>query len=180
MAITNVGESQSFSYTGNVQTFTAPFSGVYKFDIKGGSAGSGQGGQGGTSIGYKLLKKGDIVFVCVGGAGNAAGAYNGGGTGVTYEYPNWTTIPYCCGGGATHIALVTGTLAAIGAANIDKILIVAGGGGGNYYNVTSGVAKGGNGGGLIGGYGVDMGEDGEIEYYGSPGTQIGLCVRTRR
>lgn len=30
---------------------------------------SGSGGQGGTSIGYKLLKEGDILYIAVGGQG---------------------------------------------------------------------------------------------------------------
>ena len=35
MAITNVGDSQSFSYTGGMQSFTAPQKGVYKLEVWG-------------------------------------------------------------------------------------------------------------------------------------------------
>lgn len=33
MAITNEGESQSFAYTGGMQSFTAPQKGIYKLGI---------------------------------------------------------------------------------------------------------------------------------------------------
>ena len=39
MAITNVGDSQSFSYTGGMQSFTAPQKGVYKLEVWGAAGG---------------------------------------------------------------------------------------------------------------------------------------------
>ena len=35
MAIANEGDSQSYAYTGGMQSFTAPFRGVYKLEVWG-------------------------------------------------------------------------------------------------------------------------------------------------
>lgn len=35
MAITSVGQSQTFGYTGGVQAFTAPIKGLYKLEVWG-------------------------------------------------------------------------------------------------------------------------------------------------
>ena len=71
----NVGESQRFNYTGGVQSFTVPYTGIYKLEVYGseghpeGYPGNGnwqaQGnvGYGGYSKGYKKLKKGDVLSV---------------------------------------------------------------------------------------------------------------------
>lgn len=139
-------EDTSFGYTGGVQTYTVPVTGIYKLETWGAGGSnfsSWTGGAGGYSIGYALLEKGTNIYICVGGSisnpsgSYSDGGYNGGGAAkVYYGTP---------GGGATHMATVTGTLQEIGEAKISKILIVAGGGGG---------AAGGNagaGGGLTGG-----------------------------
>ena len=100
-------------------------------------------GKGGYSVGYKKFKKGDIIYVCCGGRGGyvyasnadttytAIGGYNGGS--ITKLGGN--VVPHGYGGcGATHMALVTGTLASIGKTTFDeKGLIVAGGGSGAKY-----------------------------------------------
>ena len=60
MSITTVGESQSFSYSGGVQTFIVPYTGLYKLEVwgaQGGTKYSGIGGKGGHSGGYKILEK---------------------------------------------------------------------------------------------------------------------------
>lgn len=152
MAITAVGEIQHFAYTGTVQKFVVPISGIYRLTVVGGDQNGNRGGKGGTSVGYILLKKGTIVYVCVGGNGNTR--YNGGGSG------------YAGAGGATHMALMTGTLAAIGARNLDKILIVAGGGGGRYYDSNCNTG-GGGGGGITGGTGET--DYGYGDFYGGSG-----------
>lgn len=166
MAITKVGESQAFSYTGKVQEFIAPFSGLYMLEVWGARGGGYSsyfsGGKGGRSRGFILLNAGDKLFVVVGGKGTdggTAGGYNGGGTG-TIAYHNgvgeagWHS-PQTGGGGATHIAKVTGLLSTVPMASL---LIVAGGGSGGYYwenweysGGGSGTTAGQPGGGLSGG-----------------------------
>jgi len=137
MAIAKPGDSQRFSYTGGVQTFTVPVTGVYKLEVigaRGGIPWSQDGREatasclGGYGCGYKMLKKGEVLHICCGGHNgqSTTGGYNGGGGGAS----NWSGVIGGAGGGATHIATMTGTLATIGKANLSKILIVAGGAGG--------------------------------------------------
>lgn len=152
MAITGEGTYLDFSCTKTIQQFVAPFKGLYKLEVWGGQGGnSTYGGKGGYSLGYKVLKKGETLFVGVGGMGatgsnvsSVAGGYNGGGNGAAQGGPSGG------GGGCTHIATMDGTLQAIGVNNKATILIVAGGGGG--YRTTS--DRGGTGGGLTGGTGA--------------------------
>ena len=157
------GDSQTFSYTGNVQEFTIPNTGLYKLEVWGAQGGA----YGGYSIGYKVLNAGTKIYVVVGGKGSEIspfvqtgsnpGGYNGGGNGynVSYGEDNDQKRFGGGGGGATHIALVTGTLSSIGKTDFvtnGKGLIVAGGGGGNtinYYGNRS--YSGGSGGGTNGG-----------------------------
>lgn len=167
MSIVNIGDVESFKYTGTVQEFIVPINGIYKFIVTGSKSGGNRYGYGGQSIGYANLKKGTTLYICVGGKGGESqasgtinkGGYNGGGNGYALGGIFGTG-----GGGATHIATITGTLKQIGIDNIDKILIVAGGGGGRFYSndVNSG---GGHGGGLSGGRGESSG--------GTGGTQSG-------
>ena len=159
---TDLSVPKSFSYTGGVQSYSIPANGLYKLEVwgaKGGDSGvSGKGGgQGGHSVGYKVLNKGDTLYVVVGGAGvNGAGSggYNGGG----YS-SNLNLTVYGSGGGATHIARRTGTISSIGSANIGDILIVAGGGGGGgEYNSGQKGGPGGAGGGTTGSDGGGNGD----------------------
>ena len=174
-----VNDYQEFSYTGTIQTFTVPNSGVYKLEVWGGKAGNSgsggstwQGGNGGKSTGYIKLKSGTVLYIVCGGQGaNGSpqredgsrggytlkqGGYNGGGN--SYEGYNDYPDPRSAGasgGGATHIALETGLLTAF-ENNQSKVLIVAGGGGGasaRYYPNTSSSygSSGGQGGGTSGG-----------------------------
>lgn len=84
-----------FKYTGDIQTFIAPYSGTYKLETWGAQGGTTQGylgGFGAYSYGEVWLNKGDVLYIGVGGAGVGAtwqgqsltGGYNGGGnvTGV--------------------------------------------------------------------------------------------------
>ena len=145
MAINNIGDSQTFTYTAGIQSFSVTTKGLYKLEVWGGQGGKGSnsntsiGGYGGYSVGYKVLDIGDILYVVCGGGLNSR--YNGGGASTS------GTI-YCGhGAGATHIAAITGTLVDIGENNLDKILIVAGGGGGGGETTSR---AGGGGGGLVG------------------------------
>lgn len=165
MAITSEGTSQSFSYTGGVQTFTVPYEGLYKLEVwgaKGGNANGCAGGSGGYAIGYAVLKKNTTLYVVCGGqgtevkAGAATGGYNGGGNAnCSLNHTDYAGS----GGGATHIAKVNGTLASIGITSFvtnKNGLIIAGGGGGSYYSPETpvkGSRAGGSGGGTSGGNG---------------------------
>ena len=164
-----------YSYTGEQQIFTAPLDGYYKLETwgaQGGTVTSYRGGYGGYSSGAVALKKGDKLYVNVGGAGqggavstNYTGGYNGGGatngTGADHYHAS--------GGGATHIAKVSGQLASIGVSKLDQVLIVAGGGGGAYiHNAGTGYASiGGSGGGYIGTAATTSGSNGKQGLGGS-------------
>jgi hypothetical protein len=148
---------REYDYTGNVQSFTAPVSGIYKLEVWGAQGGDKNGGKGGYSYGNIKMDKGSIIYVCVGGIGiadSSFGGYNGGGksgaTGVS-------------GGGATHISTTNKDVLANYANYQDEVLIVAGGGGGG--DPTSG----GYGGGEVGGTGITF--DGANGSIGTGGTQ---------
>ena len=132
-----------FRYTGGVQEFVVPQTGVYQLKVwgaqGGGYSGENDGGKGGYSEGTITLQKGDVLYVVVGGTGkdhtgttNAVvnGGYNGGGDG--YDTTDTSGIWYhgAGGGGATHIAKTTGVLSTL-VNNKTAVLIVAGGGGGS-------------------------------------------------
>ena len=168
----------NFDYTGSEQTFTAPVSGTYKLEIWGAQGGNSSiekyhGGYGGYSYGTIYLKKGNDIFINVGGQGNSAclkliclGGYNGGGNSGAYMFDeyNWNAG----GGGATHIALMNGTLKNM-QNNINDIIMVSGGGGGATNRTSDGII-GGSGGGVIGGKSVD--NDPSCSYIGNGGSQI--------
>lgn len=148
MAITAVGESQTFNYNGAIQEFIVPITGLYELDVYGAIGGiDGIGhswcGLGGRCCGYKRLKEGQTLYIVCGGVNG----YNGGGT----QYIQTTNKVWCMGGGgATHIALSSGLLHTL-EDKIDDLLIVAGGGGGGaqYNDSTQSwylLARGGNGG----------------------------------
>lgn len=142
MALINIGDSQTFNYTGGIQTLDIEVTGKYYLEAYGSMGASGSstsGGNGGYASGYIELEQGTTLYIVCGGQN-----YNGGGTRGT-----WGSQRGGVGGGATHIATMTGLLSAIGSSNLDKILIVAGGGGGG--SGESGSVKGGVGGGLTGG-----------------------------
>ena len=159
MAITNEGDSQSFAFTGAMQSFTAPQKGIYKLEVWGAQGGNG-GGLGGYSYGHVLLEKDAVLYVCCGQAGaiSTATTYNGGGGGRS-KYFSFTdhykpTRTGGSGGGATHIATRSGTLAELGSTS--GLLIAAGGGGGAAAGdgLGSSYGTGGTGGGESGGAGV--------------------------
>lgn len=152
MAITtSKGSYQDYAYTGGMQNITIPQDGIYKFEVWGaggsnstihGGIGSPYGqnydttGKGGYSVGYKLCKKGEVYYICVGGCESR---YNGG---------SWSNAGY--GGGATHIATATGELKNL-SGNRAAVLLVAGGGGGTGQANGAGGVGGGLTGGGVGG-----------------------------
>ena len=108
----------TYDYTGDVQVFTVPADGVYTLEAWGASGGDGYdnsvdrgntssvAGNGGYSKGNISLKKGQKIYVFVGGAGKygagtnrfggPAGGYNGGGDGGVADSGS--------GGGMSHIS----------------------------------------------------------------------------
>ena len=151
-----------FDYTGNEQEYVVPEDGKYKLETWGAQGGdiisSYSGGYGGYSVGTVSLKKGDILYLNVGGQGYSSktmssntkttGGYNGGG----YGYQT-TNLYASGGGGATHIATKSGLLSTL-SDSLDSILIVSGGGSGA-YGYGSYFWNGNSGGGVIGGYSND-------------------------
>lgn len=163
-----------FSYTGTIQEFVVPATGNYRLDAYGAQGGGVRttpecGGAAGYSYGYKLLTKGQKLYIVVGGQGTTAlaeanstlGGYNGGGDGSSYKKSSGTWPIGGSGGGATHIATVTGLLSTL-SDNMDSVLLVAGGGGGagglHGWNDEGDEVRtrntGGTGGGLTGGTGL--------------------------
>ena len=159
--------AQSFDYKGSVNTYTVPVDGRYRLEAWGAQGGgradqtkNSHAGLGGYTVAEAKLKKGDVLYVVVGGQGTygtgdgtvthaVAGGYNGGGATNTAEHGGSGS-----GGGATHIAQVNGLLKNI-AASKNKIYIVAGGGGGcdNQADTSAGTSddgSGGSGGGTFG------------------------------
>ncbi|NBY39818.1 MAG: hypothetical protein EBQ66_02655, partial [Flavobacteriia bacterium] len=167
--------SQTFNYTGAVQTFTAPVTATYTLEAWGAKGGGGTncygaGGNGGYSKGSITLTAGQTIYIGVGQQGyqsSSATAFNGGGAGnANPGDPGYT------GGGATHFATANGVLASL-SGNQNSVLLVAGGGGGAAGGtcVCSYQGNGGVGGGSTGGTGVCSGNDCGYRPAGSGGTQ---------
>ena len=149
-----------FNYTGSVQTFTAPCDGEYTLTAAGAQGGMSmedganitQGGPGGIATGNYHMKKGQIIYIAVGGKGSDAdyrrkyneGGWNGGGKG-TSDGGN-DDDGSGGGGGATSITTTNRGVLANYAKYKNEIITVAGGGGGSSWQ-----AVGGSGGGLSGG-----------------------------
>jgi hypothetical protein len=167
------GGSQTFNYTGGIQTFTAPVNGTYTLEVWGAQGGGGAncfgtGGAGGYSKGNVTLTAGQVIHIGVGQAGfksSSATAYNGGGAGNPGD-PGYT------GGGATHMATAGGVLASL-SGNQNSVLLVAGGGGGAAGGtcVCQYQGNGGAGGGTTGVSGTCSGNDCGYRPAGSGGTQ---------
>ena len=169
------GGSQTFNYTGAVQTFTAPVSGTYSFDLYGGRGGNvtsyypTNGGLGGRAQGQMSLSAGQVVTIYVGGQGadrqgnhpyNSCTLTNGGwnGGGANRSAGNGTP-----GGGASDIR--------IGGNGLNNRVIVAGGGGGCGWTY----AAGGAGGGLNGNGGANGTGGGTQNAGGNVGGSSGGC-----
>ena len=164
--------SQTFNYSGDIQTYTVPADAEsLTLEVWGAQGGSYNatysGGKGGYSKGTLTSPTaGSTLYVVVGGQPAAyttipssstnttiPGGYNGGGSAVVHYYSSNYSLPQG-GGGATHIATSSGLLSSLSALQ-DNVLIVAGGGsGGVYFNngSTSGFAGYAGGGATSNGY----------------------------
>lgn len=146
-----------FSYTGSVQTFTAPVDGEYTLEVGGAQGGAADyakelglsGGKGGVSTGKITLKKGEVLNIYVGQEGAPTrDAFNGGRYGqatFTVGKNGKFNRDKCTdggGGGATDIRK--------GGTDLSNRIIVAGGGGGATTYGYHGV-NGGDGGGTTAG-----------------------------
>ena len=130
------GTTYNYTYTGSIQTFTAPASGTYKLNLNGaqGSSTYATGGLGAFASGEIHLEKGEQIYITVGGAGNGYTAgFNGGSAGSNYI--DWWHVGG--GGGATDIRK--------GGTAISNRIIVAAGGGGGVYATRGAVLKGAGG-----------------------------------
>lgn len=140
--ITNVttligSKTVTYNYTGGLQVFVAPFDGTYTLTAygAGGASNSGYGSAGGKTSGTIYLKKGELLWINVGGAGvGTVGGYNGGGNGGVVHSSTYTFTAQG-GGGATDFRKD-------GYALSNRIM-VAGGGGGAIYS-TWGTVDGGS------------------------------------
>ena len=164
----SIATEWNYSYNGQYQTFTAPFSGYYKVELwgaKGGTAdGGGVGGSGAYTKGEIYLEAGTNLQLYIGGQGSGVtGGWNGGGQGYSYSYVGYG------GGGATDIRLVATTDKTIWnefESIKSRIMVAAGGGGGGARDATNYTIHGGAGGNLTGGTGSSY--NGQI---GTGGTQ---------
>jgi hypothetical protein len=137
------GVTSNYTYTGEAQTFTATYAGIYTFYVWGAQGGNGYntiGGKGGYAYGDYTLSAGQQISIYVGGLGSRASTasslgagWNGGGAGGV------DTIGQngAGGGGATDIR-ISGTA-------LSNRVIVAGGGAGGGRDGTSGVGGGSSG-----------------------------------
>lgn len=141
--------SEDFDYTGEYQTFVAPYTGKYTFELWGAQGGTGYystqptPGLGAYTKGTITLEKGTTLYIYVGGkGGNSAngssiptGGYNGGGNGTTDDSRGDSGG---AGGGASDIRYYINTT---GVWNNSKSLatriMVAGGGGGSHSTNTT-------------------------------------------
>lgn len=128
--------SAEFDYTGGEQRLTVLKSGYYRLEVWGAQGGSktpNLGGYGAYSSGEYELKKGDVLYINVGGqgsgscSGTCSGGYNGGGSSIN----GWAS-----GGGATSIALESGTIDTVPKFNSKSHLLIAASGGGGVHSTS--------------------------------------------
>ena len=145
----------TFNYTGRVKEWICPLDGKYELAVWGAEGASPistySGGKGAYLAGSLYIKKGQKLYIYVGGQGQTSGVggWNGGGS-----CTNSTKDAACSGGGgATDISL-KGTAESTTWDSDDhfnsRILVAGGGGGALYYNAgnffQNGYANGGYGG----------------------------------
>ncbi|MDD3453451.1 MAG: glycine-rich protein [Bacilli bacterium] len=159
-----------YDYTGSYQTFTAPYSGMYKVELWGAQGGSVNttytGGLGAYTKGEVYLDQGEKLYVYVGQQPTTVtGGWNGGGTGFGNARG---------GGGATDVRTVNNATATVwNDANSlrSRIMVAAGGSGASVYETTSWYSYGAAGGGLQGLYGIAGAN--AIAYKATAATQSG-------
>ena len=165
-----VGTTNAYDYTGDVQNFKAPLNGYYKLEVWGAQGGyrttESNGGKGGYATGIVHLSNNENLYVYVGGSGNSAectndncpGGYNGGG----YRYK------YKGGGGATDIRLIENSDPLNSNSLLSRIIVAGGGGSDGATNKTGMYGGGTQGGAATQNYGS----------YGYGGTQTGFTTST--
>ena len=180
----NTTGTKNFAYTGSVQSITLPGGDSYKLEVWGAQGGNGSfnsysctGGKGGYSVGNIYLNTSTILYVYVGGMGNAtntlaSGGFNGGG----YSRDNRSDYIKGGGGGASDIRINSTSL-------YSRVIVAGGGGGAGPYGNGGfgGGINGGNGGyrtATTEGGGGTQTEGGSIgTYSGSEGTLYGLPTK---
>ena len=141
-----INDSYTYDFTGDIQMFTAPQTGVYKIELWGAQGGtinnSYPGGKGAYTTGELSLVKDDKIYIYVGEQPTTNnGGYNGGGTALS---------EYAGGGGATDVRLSDGAWNSTTGLR-SRIMVAAGGSGGFYYAATPTLSKAGTAGGTING-----------------------------
>lgn len=149
--ITKITHISTYNFTGNYQTFTTPYTGMYKIELWGAQGGPSlqnidPGGLGAYVSGNIQLNDSTNLYVYIGNYGhepsNLANPFNGGGMpDITGQFPESHSGLYS-GGGATDVRLVSGEWDNIESLR-SRIMVAAGGGGGNNSDGTSGGAGGG-------------------------------------
>jgi hypothetical protein len=154
--------TQTFNYTGDVQTFVIPSCVTsITFDVIAASGGAGApgcntalfatGGLGGRVQGTLPVNGGDTLYIYVGGVGaddngsSAAGGFNGGGNALMES--QYTYYGGGGGGGASDIRLNDTTLS-------DRVIVAGGGGGAGQDGCNCEGLTGGAGGDTTGGAGA--------------------------
>lgn len=132
------GTQWNYSYTGDVQTFTAPSTGEYYIEMYGASGGGATpvfGGTGGLTQGNITLKEGQTIYIFCGEQGKVGGAATFGGGGASSNNS-------ASGGGATFITTTNRNELKNYKDYKEDIIAVAGGGGGASYNLENSINKG--------------------------------------
>ena len=145
-----------FDYTGDVQTFTVPYTGYYKIEAWGAQGNNvenkrTEGGRGAYTSGEIKLEEGTVLYVYVGEhRTDRLASFNCGSIGGTsINTTNGGGINGYGGGGATDIRTISGEWNDFNSLK-SRIMVAAGGGGANDYAYPS---YGGYGGELTGGHG---------------------------
>lgn len=152
-----VQSNWTYVYTGNVQSWTCPLTGIYQLEAlgaQGGTYGGFNGGRGAHIGGQLLINKDQVLYIYVGQAGvsvhsrtETQGGWNGGGvytgsntttegtvviSSTTYNQDQWD---FCGGGGATDFAIsgTEGSTSWKTDAHLYSRILVAGGGGGALF-----------------------------------------------
>ena len=141
-----VPSNWSYSYTGSVQTWPCPLSGIYQLEAlgaQGAGCGGFAGGRGAQISGQLYIQKNQVLYIYVGQqgyhvttTGASQGGWNGGGkytgTNTAADASGYSSHNYCGGGGATDFALKSGDWDSSDHLN-SRILVAGGGGGALYY-----------------------------------------------
>ena len=142
-SLTVVESEWSYTYTGNVQSWTCPTDGVYELEAmgaQGATVSAYSGGKGADVAGQVFIKEGQILYIYLGEGGTnskTSYTYNGGGYGSAAA----------SGGGASDFALKNAAWDD-DAHLYSRILVAAGGGGAlDYTGDAHYLGAGGDGGG---------------------------------